>query len=79
LVIGTILENIKDKEFRILITPDHPTPISKRTHTDEPVPFLIYGEGISGGNFSSYNEKEAANSSLFFENGEKLLEYFLKG
>jgi len=78
LVIGTILENLKEKEFRILITPDHPTPVSKRTHTDEPVPFLIYGKGIQGGSFSSYNEKEAANSSLFFESGEKLLEYFLK-
>lgn len=77
LVVGTIVEAMKGKDYRILITPDHPTPVSKRTHTDEPVPFLISGMGINKGNFSSYCEAEAANSSLYMESGLALMKYFL--
>jgi 2,3-bisphosphoglycerate-independent phosphoglycerate mutase len=78
LVLGTILENMHGDDFRILITPDHPTPIVKRTHTDEPVPFLMYGKNIERGEFTSYCEDEAANTSLYFKNGSDLLKYFLK-
>ncbi len=78
MVIGHILEKLKREEFRMLITPDHPTPISKRTHTNEPVPFLIYGKGIEKGNFSLYSEAEAHNSSLYFDRGSELIKYFLK-
>ena len=43
LVVGTVMRGIKSfEEFRILLMPDHPTPIELRTHTDEPVPFVIY-------------------------------------
>jgi len=77
LVVGTVLEKLKNKDFQILITPDHPTPISLRTHTDEPVPFLISGSGIEKDDFSSYSEKEAQNSSLYFDKGVDLLKYFL--
>lgn len=77
MVVGTIVENMKDRNYRILITPDHPTPVSKRTHTDEPVPFLISGSGIQGGNFSAYSESEAANSNLYFPSGINLMSYFL--
>jgi 2,3-bisphosphoglycerate-independent phosphoglycerate mutase len=76
MVVGTIVNKLKDKDFRILITPDHPTPVSKRTHTDEPVPFLIAGSGIASGGFSSYSETEAQNSSLYFNKGIDLLNYF---
>lgn len=78
LVITTLMDNLKDVDFRILITPDHPTPIAKRTHTNEPVPFLIYGQGVEKGNFSGYSELEAQNSTLFFDDGPSLLRYFLK-
>ncbi len=78
MVVGTILEGLKNEKFRILISPDHPTPISKRTHTPEPVPFLIFGEGIKKGNFSGYSEQEAQNSSLYFDKGFELMEYFIK-
>jgi len=78
LVVGTILQGLKGKDFRILIVPDHPTPISKRTHTEEPVPFLIYGKGIEGATYSGYCEGEAQGSSLYFDSGVKLLTYFLQ-
>jgi 2,3-bisphosphoglycerate-independent phosphoglycerate mutase len=78
LVITTLINNLKNVDFRILITPDHPTPIAKRTHTDEPVPFLIYGKGVEEGNFSGYSELEAQNSTFYFDDGPSLLRYFLK-
>lgn len=77
LVVGTILNGMEGKEFRILISPDHPTPVQKRTHTDEPVPFVIYGKGIEEGKFSSYGENEAASSGLYFEKGSDLMRFFL--
>lgn len=76
LVVGTILENIEYKDYRILISPDHPTPVEKRTHTDEPVPFVMAGSGIRPGNFSSYSETEAASSNIYFDQADKLIEYF---
>ncbi|MCM8830989.1 MAG: cofactor-independent phosphoglycerate mutase [Candidatus Omnitrophica bacterium] len=76
-VVGTILEGLKNKDYRILIAPDHATPISKRTHTNEPVPFVIFGKNIKKGNFSHFCEAEALSSDLFFESGTELLKYFL--
>ncbi|MFA5337070.1 MAG: cofactor-independent phosphoglycerate mutase [Candidatus Omnitrophota bacterium] len=77
LIVGTIVEKMKGKDYRIMISPDHPTPVSRRTHTDEPVPFVLAGAGITGQNFSSYCEAEAANSSLYFASGPDLMNYFL--
>ncbi|MBN2483140.1 MAG: cofactor-independent phosphoglycerate mutase [Candidatus Omnitrophica bacterium] len=77
LIVGTLLGELQHQEFRILVTPDHPTPVELRTHTDEPVPFLIYGNGIDASGFSSYSELEAQNSPLYFEKGSDLLKYLL--
>ncbi|MFA5271655.1 MAG: phosphoglycerate mutase, partial [Candidatus Omnitrophota bacterium] len=77
MVIKTIVENLRDKDYRILITPDHPTPVSLRTHTDEPVPFVMAGSGIRPENFSNYCELEASSSSLYFSSGLDLMRYFL--
>lgn len=78
LVVGKLVEGLTGQDYRILISPDHPTPVAKRTHTGEPVPFLICGKGIEKGNFSSYSELEAQNSSLYFDNGADLISFFLK-
>ena len=79
-VLGTIIEklNSKKEKFRILVVPDHPTPIARRTHTNEPVPFLIAGEEIEKGGFNCFSELEAQNSNLYFDKGVQLLQYFLK-
>ena len=74
-IVGPILEGLKGQDFRVLITPDHSTPIAKRTHTDEPVPFVISGTGIEKGNFSGYCEIEAQSSPLYFDKGSDLLKY----
>ncbi|MFA5008698.1 MAG: cofactor-independent phosphoglycerate mutase [Candidatus Omnitrophota bacterium] len=77
LIVGTIVERMKGENYRIIVVPDHPTPVSKRTHTDEPVPFVLAGVGVGRQAFSSYSETEAANSSLYFSSGMDLMKYFL--
>jgi 2,3-bisphosphoglycerate-independent phosphoglycerate mutase len=80
LVVGTILKEFKRKKnFRILVLPDHATPISVKTHTSDIVPFGIFGKGIVGRGFLNYNEKEAEKSDLYFEKGYELMDYFIKG
>ncbi len=79
LVVGTILEHFKKKTgFRILILPDHATPVSLKTHTAEMVPFGIFGKNIVSRGFLNYSEKEAEKSELIFEKGFELMEYFIK-
>jgi 2,3-bisphosphoglycerate-independent phosphoglycerate mutase len=79
LIVGTVLEAFKNKKnFRILILPDHATPISLKTHSSDIVCFGIFGSGIVGRGFANYSEKESLNSDLFFDKGHELMDYFIK-
>jgi len=79
-IVGRVLSRFKRRgDFRLLVLPDHPTPLSVRTHTSEPVPFGIFGQGVFGSGFLGYSEKEAQRSDLFFDQGYKLIDYFIKG
>jgi len=79
MVVGKILHAYKNKKnFRILVLPDHATPVSLRTHVSDNVLFGIYGKGVIARGFASYSEKEAINSELLFEKGCELMDYFLK-
>ncbi|MBI4707163.1 MAG: cofactor-independent phosphoglycerate mutase [Candidatus Omnitrophica bacterium] len=79
MVVGAILNAYKlKKNFRILVLPDHATPVAVKTHTSEPVLFGIFGKGIVGRGFLNYSEKEAEKSDLYFEDGSGLMDYFLK-
>lgn len=62
-------------EYRILITPDHPTPVALRTHVAEPVPFLLYDNTRERRRIGFYNEREAAESGIVIENGYEMLEH----
>ncbi|MDP2939078.1 MAG: cofactor-independent phosphoglycerate mutase [Candidatus Omnitrophota bacterium] len=78
LVVGTILKHMKRyKNFRIMILPDHATPLSLRTHTSDPVNFCLFGKGISpsGLNFSDRVNPE---NNFKFNSGHELMEYFMK-
>ena len=80
LVVGTILQSFKRKKnFRILVLPDHATPIALRTHTADKVCFGMYGIGIAASGLTGYSEKESEKSSLNFDNGHELMEYFIRG
>lgn len=65
-------------EYRLLITPDHPTPLALRTHVAEPVPFLLYDSTKERRRIGFYNESEAAQSSLVLENGYELMALLLE-
>ncbi|NCO68438.1 MAG: cofactor-independent phosphoglycerate mutase [Nitrospirae bacterium CG_4_10_14_0_8_um_filter_41_23] len=82
LVVGTVLRGIESfDEYRILLLPDHATPIEVRTHTDEPVPFVIYDSRIKRKNEGvAFDESITGRKDiLVFEEGYKLMEYFIKG
>lgn len=80
LVVGTVLKAFKRKSnFRILVLPDHATPVSLRTHTDDIVCFGMFGKNVTGKGFLNFSEKEAGKSDLFFEKGHELMEYFIRG
>ena len=80
-VVGAILKGIKDFDrYKILILPDHPTPLSVRTHTADPVPYLIYSNeaGDKTGHGKTFDEVSAGLSGISFEKGFELIERFLK-
>lgn len=80
-IVGTILKGMeKYDDYRIMILPDHPTPLSLMTHTSEPVPFLLYQKSKPGKNgVESYTEEQAKTTGVYFAEGYKLMDYFLKG
>ena len=56
-IVGAILNRFDNQEaIRILVVPDHPTPLEKRTHTSDPVGFIMYGKGVSHDESDVYNE-----------------------
>jgi 2,3-bisphosphoglycerate-independent phosphoglycerate mutase len=63
--------------YRMMVTPDHPTPLRTKTHSHGAVPFAIAGTGIAPDAFRTYDEVSAAASPLAFEEGWKLMRYFL--
>lgn len=78
LVVGTVLEEFKKhKNFRILVMPDHATPISVKTHTDDPVLFAVYGKGASAGSIKNFNEKDASASSFRIDKASDLMNLFI--
>jgi 2,3-bisphosphoglycerate-independent phosphoglycerate mutase len=68
----------KQGDYRILVSPDHPTPIRTKTHSHGFVPFTICGSGVTKDSALTYDEPAAGKSSLAFEEGWKLMGYFLK-
>ena len=79
LIVGPVLEALRGCEnWRILVAPDHPTPISTRAHSAEPVPFAMAGTNITGILHTGFSEANAAKSGFKIEKGFELMEYFLK-
>jgi len=78
LVVGAIVEGLgKFEECRILLAPDHRTPIQLRTHSREPVPFVLWGSGISADSMSAFSETAAESGSLQLDRGHYLMEYLM--
>jgi 2,3-bisphosphoglycerate-independent phosphoglycerate mutase len=68
----------KHGEYRILVSPDHPTPCRTKTHSHGFVPFAICGSGIAPDASTAYSEPQAAGGDLSFEEGWRMMSYFLK-
>jgi 2,3-bisphosphoglycerate-independent phosphoglycerate mutase len=83
-VIGTIMKGMRSfRDYSILLLPDHATPLRVRTHTGEPVPFVIYrsaGTGSKGGKAGSFSEGiKRLKGIRVFERGYRLMDYFIRG
>lgn len=78
-IVGPVYQAIqKYDNWRILVMPDHPTPVNARSHRGEPVPFAIAGAGITAILKQPFSEANAAQSGLKIDKGYELMEYFIK-
>lgn len=79
-VIGAVRKGLEEAgvDFRMLVMPDHPTPIWCRTHTSDPVPYMIYDSTKDMGRGLLYTEKDAEKSGVEEKEGYRLIEKFLQ-
>lgn len=79
-IIGPVRTALEDAgtDFRMLILPDHPTPVRVRTHTSDPIPYLLYDstEYIAG--MDTYSEKTGKQTGVFVEKGYRLMDHLLE-
>ena len=75
-ILAPVYEYLKAtaEDFKILVLPDHPTPIEIRTHSMEPVPFFLYDSRKDEAGVATYNETTAAETGLYIPDGFTLLE-----
>jgi 2,3-bisphosphoglycerate-independent phosphoglycerate mutase len=79
-VVGPLMRKLSDRpNHRLMVLPDHPTPIRLRTHTGDPVPFAWCGQGIAGSGARGFSEAEAARSRLQVQEGYMLMGRFIRG
>lgn len=78
-ILGPVSEYLAStgEGFKILITPDHATPLSLKTHTNDPVPFMIYNSTDNKNGVETFNEKTAAETGLFIETGHAIMNKFI--
>jgi len=77
-IVGPLHEALKKYgDYRILVTPDHPTPLRTKTHSHGDVPFAMAGSGITPDTAQTYDDPTAERSTLVFEQGWRLMGRFL--
>ena len=67
------LHSWQEGELRLLVMPDHPTPIKTQTHSEEPVPFLLWGAGFSANGAKRFTEAEAKRTGFFIDKGYNIM------
>jgi 2,3-bisphosphoglycerate-independent phosphoglycerate mutase len=74
-VVGPVLAGLERSgfEWRVAVLPDHPTPLSIRTHTSEPVPFAMIGSGIEPDDMKAFSEEEGARGRCGTVEGWRLM------
>ena len=75
-VIGPLVKQLDENniDYRMLVLPDHPTPIRCRTHTSDPVPYMLYDSTDEQSKVWNYTEAEAKNSGNFVDKGYKIID-----
>ena len=77
-IVGPMLEALPQHgPWRILVSPDHRTPLRTRAHAHGAVPFTVAGTGVASRGQSSYDEVSAAAADLAFDKGHELMKWFL--
>lgn len=64
--------------FKIMVLPDHPTPIALRTHSMEPVPFMIYSSDEKHDGVDTFTEDTCAAKKFYIPHGQDLLSYMIQ-
>lgn len=79
-VIKGIIEDMEraGTNYRMLILPDHPTPIAKRTHTADPVPYMLFDSTTVLGNNPWYDEEQAKDTGHLWKEGYRLIDALLQ-
>lgn len=79
-IIGPVAEALAEKgmDFRMLVLPDHPTPIRVRTHVGDPVPYLLYDSTKKQKGAAVYTEKTGRESGIMVEAGHTLIEHLFE-
>lgn len=79
-IIGTIVNGLtaKHEDFALMFLPDHPTPCSIKTHSRNPVPFLMYSSREKLGENNDFNEKTANDTGVFYADAPSLFNDFIK-
>jgi len=78
-VVGPLLETMRSRgDYRMMVTPDHPTPLRTKVHSHGFVPFAMAGSNIDADSSSAYDEVVAAQSELNFVDGWRLMDRFVK-
>ena len=72
-VIGRIYSWQED-DLRVLVMPDHPTPVEVRTHTADPVPFMLWGAGFTANGARRFTEEEAKSTGVFIQDGYNIMD-----
>lgn len=78
-ILGPVLEKLRTyDQWKILVAPDHPTPVGQRVHTATPSPFCMAGHGIQTVLNRPFSEATAATSDLQVDPGHELMEFFVR-
>ncbi len=85
LIAGPVWEYLEEskqrtgEDYHMMVLPDHPTPIATRTHSESPVPFLLYRSEIEAtDSIANYCEKDAQNTGVYFGSGPALFQEFIR-
>ena len=77
-VLPIILDYLKDQgDYKVLLLPDHPTPIVTMTHASDPVPYLLYSSRNEKAGVASIDEESAKNTGVFLDEGPALMQHFI--